>query len=137
MKNINLSQYNKYISTNNITFLGDLDRSTYIEKNERSMYVKIPDFCLNKLDNFILSLEFNNIYILNPSLSITCNSQHPIVCLSRPFLITNNSNSKLIHDYLHNQSLIFYKQFDAYIASEKICYLLFNYKKTVIKIKEL
>jgi hypothetical protein len=131
MNTINLTQLKQYISTKDITFLIDFNRSIYIEKNGKSIYTKMSSLSFDNIDNFILELDFDKVYILNPFISISGKSQDPVVCLSRPFLITNNSNSKIIHEYLLNQSLTFFKQFDANIKSEY--FLMFNYKETELK----
>lgn len=131
---INIQKLKKLISTHDISFVMDIHKSIYIEKNEKSMYVKIPTISIEKIENFILILEFDKIYILNPFITISCKDQDPVVALSRPFLISNNSNSKLIHEYLHNQFITFCKQFNVNIRSEY--YLMFNYKKTELKRKD-
>ena len=131
MNKINLTQIKPYISTKDITFLLDFNRTIYIEKNGKSVYTKMFGISFDNIDSYISGLEFDKIYILNPFISVSSKYQDPVVCLSRPFLITNNSNSKIIHEYLHQQFITFYKQFDANMGSEY--FLMFNHKETELK----
>ena len=58
---------------------------------------------LSDITNFIDNLKDNEIYIVDPIISINCKYTDPCITLSRQFLVTNNSNPILIYNYLLNQ----------------------------------
>ena len=123
---INMNQIKKYISTNDISFLADFDKTIEINKNGKSAYFKMYKFNFNLIEQFINNLDSDKIYMLNPFITINCKYQDPVLNLSRPFLITNNSNSKFIHDYLFTQYETAWNDFE--MNMEQSYYLIFYYK---------
>jgi hypothetical protein len=131
-----VTQLKKYISINNITFLNNFDKSIDININGKSMFIKMSEITPENIENFILSLDFKHIYVVNPFISIKCKYDDPIIGLSRGFLISNCSNSELIYKYIHNQ----YKKAinDFQMEKEIKCFVMLNYKKvTFTKINPL
>ena len=125
MNNTILKQLKKYISINGIAFLSDFDRSIDVNKSSKSMYFKMLRIHFDNIKNFIENLDDDKIYMINPFISINSNYQDPILGLSRPFLITNESNSKLIHDFLFTQ---FEKGINDFgMELDPTFYLIFNY----------
>jgi hypothetical protein len=99
----NLNNLNKYISTNNISFLIDFDKTINIDKSGKAYYFKSSNIDLDNINNFIINLEEGGIYLINPLISINCIINDPYLTLSRQFLVTSNSNTQLIHSYLNKQ----------------------------------
>ena len=122
----NLNYMKKFISTNDITFLAPFDRTIEINKTGRSMYFRMTRISLSEIDNFILNLDNFKIYMTNPFISVSCKYEDPIITLSRPFLITNESNPKLIYDHLFSQFEKANNDFNMDIESEYFLY--FSYK---------
>jgi len=119
-------------TTNKISFLNDLDKDIYIDKSWKYYYYKIHRIDLDRITNFIWNLKDNEVYVINPIISITCQSKHPYVNLSEKFLITNESNPILINDFLLDQFKLFRTQFefedDFYFLILKYKLINFNYK---------
>jgi hypothetical protein len=123
---INMIEIKKYISTHDISFLSELNRTIDIIKSGKSIYFKMYRINSFLIDNFIKNLDADKIYMVNPFITINCKYEDPILNLSRPFLITNNSNPKLIHDYLFTQYEKAYNDFE--MNMEQYYHLIFNYK---------
>jgi hypothetical protein len=96
---INLERIKKYLSTNDISFLVNFDRTINIDKSGKSNFHRIFKFEQSDIKDFVLKLDDNKIYMINPSISVNCKLNDPYVNLSRQFLITNQSNYNLIYDY--------------------------------------
>jgi hypothetical protein len=124
--NSNLNNMKKYITTSNITFLSDLDRTVDINKDGKSMYFKLFRINYHEIQNFILNLDNIKIYMANPFITINCNYEDPILVLSRPFLITNESNPKIIYDLLIKQFEKANEDFN--IDTESQYFLIINYR---------
>jgi hypothetical protein len=116
----------KFISTNDISFLADFDRTIDINRSGKSMHFKIFRINNYEIDNFIINLDNFKIYMANPFISMNCKYNDPIIGLTRPFLITNESNTKLIHDHLFSQFEKANDDFNMDIESEY--FLIISYK---------
>lgn len=90
----------RFISTTNITLLLDIDKTIDINKSAKAYYFKIFRIELDYLTNFINNLTENEVYLINPLISINCKLSDPYITLSRQFLVTSKSNPHLINDYL-------------------------------------
>jgi hypothetical protein len=123
---IKLENLKKYLSTNNISFLINLDKTINIDKSGKSYYYKIYRIELNEIKNFVLNLKENEVYIVNPIISINCKHNDPYLTLSRQFLITNKSNPNLIYNYLMDQLEIASNDFQFH---DDYYFLIFKYKK--------
>jgi hypothetical protein len=122
----NLNNMKKYITTNEISFLADFDRTIEINKKGKSMYFKMYRITYYNIADFILNLDNDKIYIANPFISINCIYEDPTIGLSRAFLITNESNPKIIYDYLFSK---FQKANDDFnMDMESQYFLIFSYK---------
>ena len=55
------------------------------------------------IKNFIFELEDNELYVITPLISVNCRLNDPYLNLSRQFLVNNQSNHKLIHNFLYIQ----------------------------------
>ena len=93
---ININEIKKYISTHDISFLADFDRTIEINKTGKSKYFKMYRINSYLIEQFIINLDTDKIYLVNPFITINCKYKDPVLTLSTPFLITNNSNPKLI-----------------------------------------
>jgi hypothetical protein len=122
----NLNNMKKYVTTNNISFLVDFDKTIDINKNGKSMYFKLFRINYQDIQNFLLNLDNFKLYMASPFISVNCKYEDPILVLSRPFLITNESNPKIIYDYLFKQFEKGSNDFNMDMESEY--YLMFNYK---------
>jgi hypothetical protein len=56
----------------------------------------------DNIKNFILELNNEQIFMINPILSIDCKLSKPYLNLSRQFLVHNQCNYNLIHEYLYD-----------------------------------
>jgi hypothetical protein len=61
------------------------------------------EFNNSKVWNFLNELEDNKVYILIPFISANNRPDEPYIILSQQILITNNSNSLLISNYINNK----------------------------------
>jgi hypothetical protein len=100
---IDINKMKKYISTNDISFLVNFDRTINIDKNGKCDFYRMFKIDREHIKQFILNLEDNKIYMINPFISINCRLFDPYLNLSRQFLVTNQSNHEIIHDYLFTQ----------------------------------
>nr|YP_009504232.1 hypothetical protein [Lactifluus hygrophoroides]AWX52957.1 hypothetical protein [Lactifluus hygrophoroides] len=126
---MNIQNIIKYISTKDITFLIDFDKTINIDKSGKCYYFKFFQINLDDITNFILNLKDNEIYTVTPFISVNCRINNPQLILSRKFLITNKSNPVLIYNYLTQQFNIARDEF--YII-ESHYFLILNYKRVQI-----
>jgi hypothetical protein len=129
---INIQTIKRYLSTNDISFLIDFDKTIDIDKSNKTKYFRIFNFDLDGITNFISNLDDDEIYLINPIISINCRYSDPYLSLSRPFLISNNSNSMLITNYLCEQ---LEKSVIDYNFPEKDNFLIFKYKTVYLNNK--
>jgi hypothetical protein len=97
---INLNTIKKYISTDKISFLIDFDKTINIDKSGKTHYFSIFQMNLDLINNFILNLQKDKIYLIQPMISINRRIDDPYLTLSRQFLITNESNCFIVHDFI-------------------------------------
>jgi hypothetical protein len=94
------------ISTNEITFLKDLDKKIKIIKKGKFYYKSFKyniELETSIVRKFLSSLDKNNIYTLIIILSANNTSDQPYIILNRQILITNYSNTLIIHNYIDNR----------------------------------
>lgn len=89
------------ISTNEITMLKDINNLISINKTGQFKFCYIPYLEIVGLINFISKLEKDSIYTIIPVISMFGKESDPQIILSKQILVTNNSSSKVIHDYLN------------------------------------
>jgi hypothetical protein len=124
----------KYITTKHITFLIDIDKSINVDKTGKYLYFKSSNIENDNISNFITNLDNDGIYLVNPLISVNCKYNDPYLTLSRQFLISNESNSVLIYNYLFQQMEIAVNSFNFELDSY---FLLFKYKKVELERKTI
>jgi len=98
-----MTQLLRLISTNEITMLKDMNNIIDIDLSGRFRHFYIPNLELIGIQNFIMKLEDNTIFCIIPVISMFGKDSAPHLILSKQILISRNSSSKLIHDYLNYQ----------------------------------
>jgi hypothetical protein len=91
------------LTTKNISFLNDIDPAINIDYSEKTYYYKMFRIELDDICNFIGNLKDNEIYLIDPVISMNYKITDPYITLSMQFLVTNNSNPILIYEYLISQ----------------------------------
>src|ERR1700730_3493966 len=122
---IDLKTIKKHLTTNNISFLVDFDKTINIDKSGKYYYFRIFNGCSDGIDNFLNNLKDDEIYLVNPLISINCKYNDPYLTLSRQFLISSESKPALIHKYLSNKLNQAEEEFGFNIDNY---FLLFKYK---------
>jgi len=123
---INLNYIKRYISTNDISFLIDFDKTINIDKSGKIYYARMFRIELELITKFINDLDQDEIYLINPMISINCRYNEPYLTLSRQFLVSDKSNPVLIANYLISQFCIAKEDFDFQTNNY---FLIFKYKK--------
>jgi hypothetical protein len=122
----------KYISTYNITFLQSVNESIVVRKNGKYLYHSMFGFFFHKIQSFLYDLNDNEAYILTPIISINNKTTDPYIILSKQFLITNQSNPKLIHNYLEDQLDAIKRDLCIDEFEDNYFFLIFKYKKNSV-----
>lgn len=122
---INLNTIKRYLSTNDISFLIDFDKTIDIDKSGKAYYARMFRIELELITKFIDELNVNEIYLVNPMISISCRYNEPYLTFSRQFLISNQSNPILITNFLINQFCIAKEDFDFQTNNY---FIIFKYK---------
>jgi hypothetical protein len=124
---------NKYkmnnLTTTNISFLSELGKNIVTNIYSKNYYFKMFNIELEYINNFINNLNDNEVFLINPIISINCKQNEPYLTLSKQFLITNRSDPILIYNFLLNQFDIINHDFD---ILEEYYFLIFNYKKVYL-----
>lgn len=126
---MNLENIKRYLSTNDISFLIDFDKTIEINKSGKSYYYASYTINLDGVTNFINNLEVDKIYLINALISVNKIIDSPYINLSRQFLITNKSNPYLIHDFLNKKLDQSCEEFGTDNINDNSYYLIFKYKK--------
>ena len=122
------------ISTEEITYLKDIDKRIKINKYGKFNYYKIYDFNHSKIWNFIYKLEENKVYTLIPFLSKNDRPDEPYIVLSQQILITYNSNPILLTKFINNK---INETFDLYnINKIEDITIIFKFKSVKINFNE-
>jgi len=93
---------------------------------------------LRGIQNFITKLELDNVYTVIPILSMFAKINDPHIILSKQILVSNNSSSKLIHEYLDfklNQAIIDFGAVN--LDGSNYFQLIFKYKKVTFDLSKL
>jgi|ERR1700744_6760458 len=98
--NINLL---KLITSQQVTFLKDINKTVNINKHGEYKYFKIPLLDIRTIFSFIESLDGEKLYLIIPFISPACKLDEPYLILSKQFLISKYSNELVIHDFLNSQ----------------------------------
>lgn len=120
------------VSTNNITLLKDFEDSQDLRFNKTGKYKynvinRNHELYNEHIYNFLIQLVDKKVYIVIPILSVNNTPEEPYVILSKQILMSNNSNEKLITNYLKKRIDLF---FDIYllIVPEQM-FVTFKYKE--------
>ena len=125
----------KVISTNEISLLKDLSNKITIYRNGKFCYHKFLELDSNSVWKFLHELEEDQIYSLIPFISANDKPNEPYIILSQSILITSQSSSQLISQYVHEKCM---KTLELYNIDElKDIVINFKYKKVDIKFEEV
>lgn len=94
---IKLEDVKRFISTNDISFLTDLNKTIDVDKKGKSYYFKMYRINKEEIDNFILNLDDDKIYLINPLISKHGKYSDPYINLSRQFLVSVHIIKAVIH----------------------------------------
>jgi hypothetical protein len=119
------------ITQQNITFLSDIDQNFEIDKSEKYYYFNLGQNDIDKIRFFISNIRGNDIFLIFPFITTTRNPKDPYLRLSDQFIVTNQSNPKLISDYLDDK----YTNCDFYVETTP-AYLYFKYKKVFVNYRK-
>ena len=122
------------ISTKEITYLKDLDKRIKLNLYGRFNYWRIYEIRNSKFWSFLNELEDNKVYTLIPYISANDRPDEPFIVLSKQILITSNSNSLLLQDYINSKIL---NTVNLYNITELNGVLIFKYKSVKIEFHNL
>lgn len=91
------------ITNTKITFLTDLPPRLVTYKSGKYLYQNLFSFEDKQIKYFIENLQDNTIFLIFPFITITKNANDPYLRLSNQYLVTKQSNSELIQNYLLDQ----------------------------------
>jgi hypothetical protein len=123
----------KNVTTKNITFLVDFDKTINIDKSGKYYYYKIYMGSSDGIDIFLRNLKDDEIYLVNPLISINCRYNEPYLTLSRQFLISNESNHTLIHKFMGTK---FNQAENDYEFDVDNFFLVFKYKSVKLEYRK-
>jgi hypothetical protein len=115
--------------TTKIDFLHNIDKSISINSTEKFYYIKIYEWNIENIEQFLNCIKHDETLILFPFVSITCLLKDPYLRLSEYFLVTNKSNPELISKFLDEQ----WYNSDFSIEGDKRGILYFKIKKVTIE----
>lgn len=127
------------VSTKNITLLKDFEISQELRFNKNGKYYYNIINRSHELNNkhiyrFLEQLVDKKVYVIIPLLSVNNTPEEPYVILSKQILVSNNSNEKLITDYLNERIKLF---FDISLLNEpEQMYVTFKYKEIEFNYKQ-
>lgn len=118
----------KNITKTHISFLSTIDKNLQIDKSKKYYYFNLYSWRLEIITRFISEIKDNDIYLIFPFITTTKRPNDAYLRLSDQFLVTNESNPKLISDYLESQWN--YSGFE--FSEDTQAWLYFKYKKVFI-----
>lgn len=124
-----LNTIKKHLTIDNITFLNNINQNINVDKSEKNYFFKIFGLNFDQISNFIYNIRDEEVVLIEPFISIKCNTNTPYLTLSEPFLVTNNSTPDIIQDYLYDK--IEEAGGDFEFDHEKLDYFLFFKHKRV------
>lgn len=124
---------NKYFQ-NKLVFLADIENQLNVDKTAKFNYntniVSQHSIPKELVYNFLLSLNDNEIYLVDTILSKDGKYSNAYISLSRQFIITKDSSDIMISNYLNEQLENF--EWDFEINLNIVYKLIFKYKKILI-----
>ena len=94
---------NNNFTTTKIDFINKLDKSIKINYVSKFHYIKIYKWEILLIKHLVESIRNDDVFTVFPFISCTGNFDDPYLRLSDHFLITNNSDPKLIANFLNEQ----------------------------------
>lgn len=91
------------ISNKEITLLKDINYLIDINKIGKFNYYYISNLEFTGINTFIKRLHPESVYVIIPLISMLGRDMVPHIILSKSFLLTNNSSTLLLHDFLNQQ----------------------------------
>ena len=128
--NINLLDI---ISTKEISYVKNTDKRINLKICGKFYYWRIYEIRNSKIWYFLNELEDDKIYTLIPLLSRNDRPDEPFITLSQQILITSNSSSLLLNDFLQNKII---NTIELYNIREIEGVIIFKYKKVNINFNE-
>jgi hypothetical protein len=119
---------NNNFTKTHISFLPTISRKLQIDKSGKYFYKNLENLSLIKISALIMGIENNDIFLIFPFITSTRRPCDPYLRLSEPFLITNQSNPKLITDFLQSQ----WDNCDFLISDDTQSWLYIKYKKVYV-----
>jgi hypothetical protein len=133
-----MKQFLNLISSNDITMLKDIDNNIKINKIGQFKHFYIPNMEIVGINKFISRLEPDSVYIIIPIISMFAKDNDPIIILSKQILVSNNSSSKVIHEYLDAKLERAMLDFGAVnLEGSNYFQLIFKYKKVTFDFSKL
>jgi hypothetical protein len=122
----------KIVSTVDIDNLNSIDNRININKTGKYNHFQMFKININIINNFILNLNDDKLYVLIPLISITNRIDRPYTTLSRKILISKFSNHKLITEFFNNKLMEFHEDIEV-DEGELDFYLIFKYKSITLE----
>jgi|ERR1700677_116385 hypothetical protein len=133
-----MTQILNLISTREITMLKDIDTTIKINKIGKFNHFYIPNMEIRGINNFISKLEVDSVYSVIPFVSMLGRANDPYIVLSKQILISNNSSSKVIQDYLDYKLNHAIQDFGLMnLDGSNYFQLIFKYKKVTLDFSNL
>lgn len=133
-----MTQLFNLISTKDITMLKDIDLRVDIDKRGKFKYYYITNMDIRSIFAFINRLHDNTIYTIIPLISISAIDNDPHIILSKQILITNNSSTKIVHDFLSEKLNQATTDFGLNNLEEgQRFHLIFKYKEIVLDLTKI
>jgi uncharacterized protein (DUF2164 family) len=125
----------KYVCTVEINYLNSIDNKIKINKTGKYYYNQMFQINKNLINNFILNLNEDKLYVLIPLISISCKINYPYITLSRQIMISKYSNHNLITEFLNKQLNIYYDEIGIDKFDDNFYNLIFKYKSITFEEK--
>lgn len=91
------------LSTNQISFLKDVDSSVNIDMSSGWRYHFFEGLSFYEMEKFLRDIKDDNIYLVIPLFAKSKSLSVPTLNLSEPFFIDNKSNNILITNFILDQ----------------------------------
>jgi hypothetical protein len=126
------------ISTNEITLLKDINYLIDINKIGKFNYYYISNLEFTGINAFIKRLHTETVYVIIPLISMTGRDMVPHIILSKSFLLTNESSTDLVQDYLNQQLDKVISDFGlSNLENGKTFQLVFKYKSVILDLTKV
>jgi hypothetical protein len=112
------------LTQNYISYLYLLDRKYSVDRSNKFHYLKLHSWDIYYITLFLSKLRDKDILLIFPYLTSSQNKDDAFLRLSDQFLVTNNSNPKLISEFLQSQ----YEKSGFFIDDDKEIWLMIKLK---------